>query len=88
MTITDTEYINDIIENLKKYVDEVRPVQQGNILVLLNSITQVKVIKVEPHLYGIVIEDTLIYCTTGLVEVEKGNFNKVKFYRSYRMRIA
>jgi len=88
MTITDTEFINHVIENLEKYVDEVRPVQQGNTLVLPDGMTQVKVIRVEPHPYGIVTEDTVIHCTTGLVEVEKGNFNKVRFHGSYRMRMA
>jgi hypothetical protein len=50
--------------------------------------TQAKVIRVEPHEYGTVTEDTVIQCTTGPVEVEKGNFNEAKFHGSYGMQIA
>lgn len=89
MTIANVECINHVLELLEKYFDEeYRPVQQGNILVVSDEMTRVKVIRVEPYEYGIVTEDTVIHCTTGLVEVERGTFNKAKFHGSYKLQIG
>lgn len=89
MPITIVESFNHLLEVLTSYFDEeYRPVQQGNILVVSDDMTKVRVIGVEPHEYGIVTQDTVIQCITGPVEVEKGNFNDVQFHRGYGIQMA
>ncbi len=89
MPITNAQCINHVLEIFASYFDEeYRPVQQGNILSISDDMTKVRVIRVEPHKYGIVTQDTVIHCTTGPVEVEKTHSNEVQFYEGYGMKIG
>ena len=89
MPITNVQCINHVLEIFASYFDEeYRPVQQGNILVVSDDLIKVMVIRVEPHEYGIVTQDTVIHCTTGPVEVEESHYSDAQCYGGYRMQMG